>query len=147
MAGRPKAWFPNESVNSSNAALAAPRASPLCVQALENMPTTAMFCRLAWSVLGDQLVLANTSNTNICTLTACAREHWDTEQKHYVGHSGAVVVARYSPAVFVGHSGQGDEEEVAVVRALLTVVYATIVYATIDYATIDDCNVPLGPLV
>ena len=58
--------------------------------------------RIAFSVLGDQLAVVNTTDAegNMSTVSMCAREAWEGSQLQLVGHESPAVAARYSPRVF-----------------------------------------------
>jgi hypothetical protein len=81
-------------------------------------------CSIAFSVMGDQLALVNTTDSEhtMSTVTMCAREQWDSTQLQLVGHESPVVVARYSPKVFVDKADDG----VAVVRPLSSLAHSSL---------------------
>ena len=64
--------------------------------------------RLAWSTLGDQLVLVNTAVEGISTITLCDREELEKGQREFIGHSGTVIAARAGPVVLMDKDSADD---------------------------------------
>jgi hypothetical protein len=78
------------------------------------MPVRGLYlCRLAFSTLGDQLAVVNSSDPegNMAAVSTCPRERWSEGQLQLIGHESIVTCASFCPRLFE------DKEETAVVRA------------------------------
>ena len=75
-------------------------------------------CRIAFSPLGDQLAVVNSTDADgtVATVSLCRREDWAEQQVQLVGHENTVVCAAWSPKLF-----QRPGSDDAAVRSLLCV--------------------------